>query len=189
MAYHMDHVFDREPVRILMLYGLEVPGTGGATKFRSTNDIYYRMDEALREKAKSIRCLHLFDFNSEGVKREAGMPAPWDEELVDGRSPFSLETASPDAPRAWQPLIWQNPRTGRPAVWCNPGTTIAFEGMSDSEGYQVLGRIQEQATGVPEYAHEWRKGDILMWNNLTLQHARTPFDPSEKRTLRRSALL
>lgn len=189
MAFHMDHVFDEDPLRIIMLYGIEVPGTGGATKFRATNDIYHSLDDDLREEAEATRCLHLFDFNSEGVKGEGGKPAPWDESLEGGRSPFSLETASPGAPRAWQPLIWHNPRTGKPAVWCNPGTTIAFEDKSVDEGYDLLGRIQRKAAGVQEYAHDWRQGDLVLWNNLTLQHARTNFDPTEKRTLRRSALM
>ena len=35
------------------------------------------------------------------------------------------------------------------------------------------------------YRHQWRPGDILIWNNITLQHARTDFDPSQPRTLRR----
>ena len=32
-------------------------------------------------------------------------------------------------------------------------------------------------------------GDLVLWNNRTLQHAREPFDNSQPRTLRRTALM
>ena len=34
------------------------------------------------------------------------------------------------------------------------------------------------------YRHTWRLGDTLFWDNIAVQHARTPFDPQEKRALR-----
>ena len=37
--------------------------------------------------------------------------------------------------------------------------------------------------------HDWAAGDLLIWDNLMLQHARLPFDSSEPRTLRRTPIL
>ena len=34
------------------------------------------------------------------------------------------------------------------------------------------------------YRHRWQLGDTLFWDNIGVQHARTPFNPSEKRALR-----
>ena len=34
------------------------------------------------------------------------------------------------------------------------------------------------------YRHRWQLHDCLFWDNIALQHARTPFDPKEKRALR-----
>jgi len=39
------------------------------------------------------------------------------------------------------------------------------------------------------YAHDWRTGDMIFWDNLVLQHARLPFDPDVTRTLRRTAIV
>jgi hypothetical protein len=38
------------------------------------------------------------------------------------------------------------------------------------------------------YSHGWEVGDLIVWDNLLLQHARPDFDPNENRTLRRCAL-
>jgi taurine dioxygenase len=190
LAFHQDCLFDVEPLRVLMLYGVEIPGSGGGTKFRSCMDIYSQLDDALRAKAESVRCLHLFDFESVAVKPPTDGAAAWDADLADQKySPFSLETASPNSPRTWQPLIWRNPADCEPVVWCNHSTTVAFEGIDYEGGHALLGEIMDRAEAVEEYLHEWRPGDLLLWNNLTLQHARTPFDRNEKRSLRRTMIM
>ena len=38
------------------------------------------------------------------------------------------------------------------------------------------------------YEHAWRVGDALIWDNLATLHARTDFDPKERRALRRTAI-
>jgi alpha-ketoglutarate-dependent taurine dioxygenase len=35
------------------------------------------------------------------------------------------------------------------------------------------------------YRHQWHVGDVLVWDNIALQHGRRPFDPKEPRSLRR----
>ena len=35
------------------------------------------------------------------------------------------------------------------------------------------------------YEHVWRPGDLLMWDNRCSMHARTYFDPAERRMMRR----
>jgi len=35
------------------------------------------------------------------------------------------------------------------------------------------------------YAHEWREGDLVIWDNIALQHARAQVLPDTRRTLRR----
>lgn len=189
LAYHQDHLFDPEPVRAIMLYGVEVPASGSATKFRSCSDIYEHMSEPLRSNAENVRCLHLFDFESEAVKPPTDNVEVWASGLKDRDCPFSLETASPNAPRTWQPLIWRNPETGLATVWCNHGSTVAFEGATYEQGKALLNQIADVAEGVDDYVHDWRTGDLLLWNNLTLQHARLPFKSTESRTLRRSTIM
>ena len=39
------------------------------------------------------------------------------------------------------------------------------------------------------YTHVWQTGDLLMWDNRFVQHARTDFPTTERRLLRRVGLL
>jgi taurine dioxygenase len=62
-------------------------------------------------------------------------------------------------------------------------------GLPRAESDAMLERLC-QATERPEhiYEHEWRVGDLLIWDNRAVLHARTDFDPAEKRLLRRMAI-
>lgn len=193
LSYHQDNLFDEEPTRAIMLYGVEVPASGSATKFRSCADMYDSMDNSTRAVAEQVRLLHLFDyaspllnappFGSEEYKS-------WKAGINDERTVvFSLDTAAPDAPRCWQPLVWRDPRGGAPALWCTIPGTVGFEGIDYDGGLGLLNNILDQCEGINEYVHQWRAGDLLIWNNLHTQHARLPFNPEEPRTLRRSTLL
>jgi taurine dioxygenase len=46
------------------------------------------------------------------------------------------------------------------------------------------------AASVPfAYKHVWRTGDLMLWDNRCSLHARTDFDPRERRLLCRVAIL
>src|SRR5436853_381328 len=39
-----------------------------------------------------------------------------------------------------------------------------------------------------DYAHEWRVGDLVLWDNGFTMHRRTPFDPGARRLMKRMTL-
>ncbi|HWL46462.1 MAG TPA: TauD/TfdA family dioxygenase [Sphingomonadaceae bacterium] len=171
LTFHQDHLYLDQPLRGLMLYGMTIPASGSATKFRSCTAIYDALDEATARAAEGVRCLHAFDF---GGDYEKGV----DPRAMTGNSS-----------RAWQPLIWRGSPTGRPAVWVADWSIAGFDGIGPEAGAALIAAIWEQAAAVEEYRHEWRVGDLLLWNNLLAQHARLPFNTAEPRTLRRTPIL
>jgi taurine dioxygenase len=61
--------------------------------------------------------------------------------------------------------------------------------MDEAESEALLLRLfdhQERAELL--YVHRWRVGDLLLWDNRCTIHARTDFDPAERRHLRRFTL-
>jgi taurine dioxygenase len=174
ISFHQDHTFYEKPLSSIILYGLEIPESGSATKFRKTGAILNRLPPDLRAAAEAVKCLHLYNY--------AGDYTKWQDP----------EKAPADAPRAWQPLVWTNPKTGERALWVIPISTVAFEGVTDDEGRKLLDRLWRIAAEVDRdcsYVHDWAPGDLLIWDNLMLQHARLPFDAGEARTLRRTPIL
>jgi alpha-ketoglutarate-dependent taurine dioxygenase len=172
--YHQDHTFYEKPLSAIILYGVEVPKSGSATKFRKSGSIYDKLPGEMRDKAEGVKCLHLYNYLGDYTKWQDPSKAP------------------ADSPRAWQPLVWVNPKSGEKALWAIPISTVAFEGIPDEDGKALIEDIWNFAAendGDCTYVHNWLPGDLLIWDNLMLQHARLPFASNEPRTLRRTPIV
>jgi len=174
IVFHMDHTFYDVPLTAIILYGIEIPKSGTATKFRNANTLYRRLPPELRERTRGVRVLHLFNYQ--------GDHTAWQDPAL----------APPDSPRAWQPLVWKNPATSEESLWLSPLNTVDFEGISRTDGRKLVEDLHDFAASVdPEftYVHRWAPGDLIIWDNRMLHHARLPFASSERRTLRRSSIV
>ena len=62
-------------------------------------------------------------------------------------------------------------------------------GPQVAESEALLDALWAHATQ-PRFAmcHEWKVGDLLMWNNLSVLHRRDPFDPKTRRVMHRSQI-
>lgn len=62
-------------------------------------------------------------------------------------------------------------------------------GLPTAESERLLNIIWSYAT-MPEVTlrHQWRLGDVVLWNNLTTMHRRDAFPATEIRTLHRSQI-
>ena len=77
--------------------------------------------------------------------------------------------------------------TGRPALYVNRLMTARINGLDETESdalIEELLSVAEDPTIV--YEHIWRPGDLVMWDNRCVTHARTDFPENEHRLLRRS---
>ncbi|MGA6963287.1 MAG: TauD/TfdA family dioxygenase, partial [Xanthobacteraceae bacterium] len=80
--------------------------------------------------------------------------------------------------------------SGRKALFVNRLMTDHILDVPRAESDRLLEFLfdhQEQRRFV--YEHVWRPGDIILWDNRCSLHARTDFDPHERRLLRRVAIL
>lgn len=172
LDFHLDQLFLEEPLKALILYAVEVPAEGGDTHFVNSEAVYDAMSDDLKARIDDKRCLHARAYDAETTKG------------------WNVLSAEEDAPSYVHPLAPTNPETGRRAIWVNKLTTMGVEGMAADAGAALIAEVREglydAALG---YRHSWTPGDLILWNNRVLQHARTPFDPMVKRTLRRTALL
>jgi taurine dioxygenase len=169
MQFHADQCYYENPAKGAVLYALEVPSCGGNTLFASTAAAYESLPADLREQADRMQVLFLYDYEK-NANRKA--PTQW-----------------AGAPRYIHPAVIVHPETGRRSLLVNRLMADSIVGMPREKSDTILERLC-QATERPEhiYEHEWRVGDILIWDNRATLHARTDFDPSERRVLRRMAI-
>lgn len=178
LGFHHDHLFYENPLTALVLYGIEIPASGSLTRFRSTAAMYDVLSDDMRKRLETIDVLHMYDYG----KIHAGNYVRWDEP----------ENATPGTPYDYKPYIWKHPVTGRFAVLHSP-SAAGFKGISKEDGIQLYSELsrffKDHVDDIAHYNHHWQVGDLLIWDNMMVAHARDPYNTTEKRTLRRSPII
>jgi taurine dioxygenase len=110
-------------------------------------------------------------------------------------SPRSLGNLSDDSRKALpppgvHPLVRMHPDNGRKALYLNPVRIESIVGMEDSEALDLIGELMAHATQKRyEYRHQWRHGDMVIWDNRSVMHQANPdYDMDERRYLYRLML-
>jgi alpha-ketoglutarate-dependent taurine dioxygenase len=106
-------------------------------------------------------------------------------ERVDHREAVHFErfARGPVPNRVRHPVVLHHPVTDLPILFVDP---LFTEAIADEADESLLAELQETfAAPSIQYWHRWRPGDLLIWDNLVLQHARHEFPATDRRTIRR----
>ena len=93
------------------------------------------------------------------------------------------------APGARHPVILRHPETGRDALYLGRRTNGYVQDLPVGESEALLDLLWAECTR-PElvYRHQWRIGDVLMWDNRCVIHRRDAFDPDSRRIMHRTQI-
>jgi taurine dioxygenase len=100
----------------------------------------------------------------------------------DPRLPSPSE--SPRASDAMHPLLVAHPHSGRQALYVNDFLD-RVAGMDRADSDELLSSLRRHIdVNGPRYDHHWHTGDIVMWDNIGLQHRRDPIPAGQRRHMR-----
>lgn len=169
MWFHSDQCYYEFPASGTTLYAIEVPSKGGNTLFANGYTAYEALPEDVKRTLDGKLALNIYDYQYNAV--------------VQSR------VSRDDAPRFIHPAVRVHPQTGWKALFVNRLMTDRIEGMDSGESRELLDFLfdhMEKPAFV--YEHVWRPADFLMWDNRCSTHARTHFEPTDRRMLRRMAI-
>jgi taurine dioxygenase len=170
MYFHSDQCYVENPSVGTMLYAMEVPSKGGDTLFANMYAAYDALPAATKTKIEHLQALNVYDYQNAGTVRgsvpKEGVPS-------------------------WvHPVVRIHPATGRKALFVNRLMTDHIIGLEAAESDALLNELfdhQEQERFI--YRHVWTPGDLILWDNRCTLHARSDFDASERRLMRRTVIL
>lgn len=172
-VWHTDMSYLDNPPDASMLYARELPPSGGDTWIAGMCAAYEGLPDDLKTAITGKRIKHDGTFNSGGYKR-AGVEVKDDPRESVG---------------AYHPIVCAHPRTGRPALYLGRRRLAYVEGLSIEESETLLDRLWTHATQDRfSFAHSWRVGDVLMWDNRSTLHRRDPFDATARRIMHRTQI-
>ncbi|WP_191624873.1 TauD/TfdA dioxygenase family protein [Pseudomonas fluorescens] len=169
VSFHLDFLYTPVPLLGISLHGIEVPYEETWTRFASGRLALEALPPATRERLRSLKGLNLFSASEEGLT---------------GRQ--RLEGYPDNAPRAEHPLIHRDPITGQEVLFATQQNTALIVGLSEDDSEELIAEMHAHLYADSNiYEHRWRNGDIVIWSNQALHHARGGLVPGKTRTLQR----
>jgi taurine dioxygenase len=172
VIWHTDMSSFDAPPNQTILYALEIPPSGGETMFCNMYEALETLPDELRRRVDTM------DLKHDAMIDAAGFIRPEFAHLAD---------ADPsETPGAIHPLIRTHPETGRNCLYLGRRSNARLLGLPREKSDALLENLWRHATAPAlTWRHEWRAGDLVMWDNRCAMHRREPFDPAERRVMHR----
>ena len=172
--WHSDMCYTARPPRGTMLYALEIPKLFGLplgdTEFASAAAAWDALPEPLRQQIEGRRAV--FDFTG----RKRAFP------------PTQAEIQR--YPPVRHPIVRTHPFTGRKCLYVVRDDCVGIDGMEREEAEALIAALADHiAKPAFVYRHQWQPGDLLLWDNCTVQHrAVQDYDLPQRRLMHRTTM-
>jgi alpha-ketoglutarate-dependent 2,4-dichlorophenoxyacetate dioxygenase len=174
--WHTDASYMPVPVVLGMLHAAAVPPAsalgGGETEFADMRAAYDALPETMRDAIEGLIAVHDIFWSREQIGFTEF--APGDREKY---------------PPSRQRLVRRHPGSRRKTLYLSAHASH-IEGWPVADGRLLLYDLNLHATR-PEfvYRHQWRIGDLVIWDNRDTMHRGRPHDETRPRDLRRATTL
>jgi alpha-ketoglutarate-dependent 2,4-dichlorophenoxyacetate dioxygenase len=144
---------------------------GGETEFTSTRQAWSRLPPAIQARLRDAIVTHAYANSRDQI--EPGLMTPAERAAVP--------------PVRWR-MTWRNPVNDRTALYI-ASHAYAIDGMGENEAKALLAELIADATR-PEftYRHEWRPGDVVMWDNRATMHRGHTWPHDQARSMVRTTI-
>lgn len=172
LAFHSDLACTPDPLEGLSLYAVDVDEGKVSTLFVDAAGAAARLPAKLRERISELKVLNLWPTVANSSERNRG----------SGNVPD-------DWPGTAYPVLYSHPRTGRTILFPNAMQSERILDLAPDEGEELIrtlfGYLYDEEF---IFEHFWKVGDLIVWDNLALQHGRREVPPGLRRDLRRIAM-
>lgn len=166
LAYHSDLSFAAEPDLGVSLFAIDLIADASSTSFANGVRAYAKLPVTLKERIRGLQALNIWPIDQTGRNRVS-----------------SLKDTDP---RCAHPVVWPHPATGEPVLFVTEMQTDSIIGLPSEESEALIEELFGYLYSPDNVmAHRWRVGDLVIWDNRALQHARNDVSQVGIRTLRR----
>jgi taurine dioxygenase len=165
LLFHNDIPYVPAPFLGGSLHALEVAEGAAPTRFASAFRAWESLPEALQARVEGLSALHVRGH------------------MLGRRT--TLADLDPGDTATVHPVVGRQEATGRPYLFVNLDMSACITKLAPDESDALLEELFAHLYAPGNvYEHQWRKGDLVVWDNLAVQHARSPTGDAP-RTLQR----
>jgi alpha-ketoglutarate-dependent taurine dioxygenase len=171
-GWHADSTFKPLQSKGAVFRAEVVPTIGGHTGWADMRAAYDALDATMRAKISSLQAYHSLHYSQ---ARIGHVPKAGTEDYR------KLGFAGDE--NVLRPLVKTHPDTGRKSLLIGRHAHD-IPGLSAEESVALLQELIDFACQPPRtYHHDWRPGDVVIWDNRCLLHQATPFDMTQPRIM------
>jgi len=173
--WHADSSFKEIPSKASLLSAREVPPHAGATEFADMRAAWDRLSADMQARIEALKASHSLAYSRASKGYDAGVQ-------------FS-DVEKAEVPPVPQPLVRISPVTGRKSIYVGSHASHVI-GMGRDDGRALLDELLAVAADKRfVYVHDWRVGDLVMWDNRCVNHRGRPWDSQRhRRVMRRTTV-
>jgi taurine dioxygenase len=190
LDWHMDLHYTARPNHGALLRAVVVAEEDGLTGFGDLAKAYDALDSETQDLLEKLEVAYSFSMQRRHmryVNLEGYEPGP--------HSPKKpADVGYPDFADAVYPAVVTHPVSGRKVLeiveqFLDRVITPQQFGLSNDESIELLERLVAH-TKKPEftYFHQWRDGDMVLWDNWRAMHCATGTRPGIKRVINRTTI-
>lgn len=157
--WHTDVTWRDKPPLGSVLYGAEIPASGGDTMWASMTAVYDALSPSMKKMLEGLRAVHSIAVFANSGNYEASQNMEKMAEILKLYPPQS------------HPVIRTHPETGKKALFVNSTFTTHIEGLPRDESDGLLRMLYDKVK-TPEFQvrFKWTKGAVAIWDNRATQH-------------------
>jgi taurine dioxygenase len=164
LYWHTDGAYLANPHAVSALRALEVPVQDGRvlgdTVFASMSTAYDALPDSMKQRLDGLKALQSIIHRHQKTLKDGGKK--------------EYTAALRADPEAVHPVVRVHPVTKKKCLYVSEGYTVKIIGLPDDESRDLIAELTRHCTS-PEfqYRHNWRQGDLVMWDDCSTQHKAT----------------
>lgn len=167
-GWHTDSSYMPLSAKASVLSAQVVPSRDGQTEWADARSAYDALDEETRARVTELSAYHSLYHSQAKIGHE-----------VKGGNLSGFHGKG--APL--RPLVKQHPVTGRKALYIGRHA-YGIPGLSDEASERLLDELMAFTSQAPRvYRHEWKVGDLVIWDNRAVLHRARPYDANQPRVM------
>ena len=186
LPWHSDLIYVNRINRGGISRPVKVPSHLGQTGFIDKIDSYDRLPERLKRRVDGLSVI--YKYNLDPGHQKFGRTAHAE---VTRFSPdvLSIQARLEDFARSVHPMVYAQSETGRKMLNVSPWFAVGIQGMENADGDALLEEVAQHIVQSPHvYQHDWKLGDMVLWDNWRLLHSSAGSPPDEERWLLRTTI-
>ncbi|MGE3745326.1 MAG: TauD/TfdA dioxygenase family protein [Sphingomonadaceae bacterium] len=186
LPWHSDLIYVDKINHGGILRPIRLPSRMGETGFVDKISAYRELPDDVKEQIRDLHVVYKYNLDIADIKfgpDKGGKVVRYSEMAAE------VQASTVNYPHVIHPLVFKQPETGREVLNLSPWFAVAVSELPQSEGDDLLEFLSNHITAHERaYYHDWKMGEMLLWDNWRMLHSATGAPIDEERYLQRTTI-